>query len=97
MALSCPHRQGAVMAETSPPPRPAILLVDDEPHSLQAMRMALEDEFDCLMAGSAEQALGLMEEEWIQVVVCDQRMPGRTGVEFLTELRERWPAAVRER
>jgi two-component system response regulator HupR/HoxA len=83
------------MAETSPPPRPAILLVDDEPHSLQAMRMALEDEFDCLMAGSAEQALGLMEEEWIQVVVCDQRMPGRTGVEFLTELRERWPETIR--
>jgi two-component system response regulator HupR/HoxA len=77
------------------PPRPAILLVDDEPHSLQAMRMALEDEFDCLTAGNADQALSLMEEEWVQAVICDQRMPGRTGVEFLTELRERWPEAVR--
>ena len=83
------------MADTPAPPRPTILLVDDEPHSLQAMRMALEDEFECLTAGNAEQALGVMEEEWIQVVICDQRMPGRTGVEFLAELRERWPETIR--
>lgn len=76
-------------------PRPAILLVDDEPHSLQAMRMALEDEFDCLTAPDAESALRQMEEEWVQVVICDQRMPGRTGVEFLTDVRERWPETVR--
>jgi len=76
-------------------PRPTLLLVDDEPHSLSAMRMALEDEFDCLTAGDAESAMARMEQEWVHVVVCDQRMPGRTGVEFLTELRERWPETVR--
>ena len=59
------------------------------------MRMALEDEFDCLTAGDAEAALRLMEEEWVQVVICDQRMPGRTGVELLTDLRDRWPDTVR--
>ncbi|AWD21085.1 sigma-54-dependent transcriptional regulator [Pseudogemmobacter blasticus] len=75
--------------------RPTVLLVDDEPHSLSAMRMALEDEFDCVTAPDAEAALIRMEEEWVQVVVCDQRMPGRTGVEFLADLRERWPDAVR--
>ncbi len=75
--------------------RPTVLLVDDEPHSLSAMRMALEDEFDCVTAPDAESALIRMEEEWVQVVVCDQRMPGRTGVEFLADLRERWPDAVR--
>jgi two-component system response regulator HupR/HoxA len=76
-------------------PRPTVLLVDDEPHSLSAMRMALEDEFDCITAGDAEQAAAKMEEEWVQVVICDQRMPGRTGVQLLTDLRERWPDAVR--
>lgn len=76
-------------------PRPSVLLVDDEPHSLAAIRMALEDEFDCITAADAEAALARMEQEWVQVVICDQRMPGRTGVEFLTELRDRWPEVVR--
>ncbi len=31
----------------------------------------------------------------MQVVICASGMPGRTGVEFLTDLRERWPDAVR--
>ena len=75
--------------------RPTVLLVDDEPHSLSAMRMALEDEFDCATAADAEAAIRQMEQHWVQVIVCDQRMPGRTGVELLTDLRERWPDTVR--
>ncbi|MBL3575009.1 sigma-54 dependent transcriptional regulator [Rhodovulum sulfidophilum] len=76
-------------------PRPAVLLVDDEPHSLAAMRMALEDEFEVLTAADAAEALAILEDEWVQVIFCDQRMPGRSGVEFLTEVRERWPETLR--
>ncbi|TCO70560.1 two-component system response regulator HupR/HoxA [Rhodovulum euryhalinum] len=36
-----------------------------------------------------------MQEEWVQAVLCDQRMPGQTGVAFLAEVRERWPETVR--
>lgn len=74
---------------------PTILLVDDEEHSLASMRMALEDDFDCLTARNADEAMVLMEEQFIQVIFCDQRMSGRTGVEFLTEVRDRWPETVR--
>ncbi|CUH75907.1 sigma-54-dependent transcriptional regulator [Tropicibacter naphthalenivorans] len=74
---------------------PTILLVDDEEHSLASMRMALEDDFDCLTAANADEAAALMEENYVQVIFCDQRMPGRTGVEFLTEVRDRWPETVR--
>ncbi|WP_371225628.1 sigma-54-dependent transcriptional regulator [Roseovarius sp. 2305UL8-3] len=80
---------------SKPAPLPTILLVDDEEHSLAAMRMALEDEFECLTAPDADAAEALMQENFVQVVFCDQRMPGRTGVEFLTEVRERWPETVR--
>ena len=74
---------------------PTVLLVDDEEHSLTSMRMALEDDFECLTALDAEQAGRLMEENDVQVIFCDHRMPGRSGVEFLTEVRERWPKTVR--
>ena len=78
-----------------PDPLPTVLLVDDEEHSLAAMRMALEDDFECLTATNAETATRLMEESFVQVIFCDQRMPGKTGVEFLTEVRDRWPDTVR--
>jgi two-component system response regulator HupR/HoxA len=74
---------------------PTLLLVDDEEHSLAAMRMALEDEFECLTATDAEEAMRLMQENFVQAIFCDQRMPGRTGVEFLVDVRERWPDTVR--
>lgn len=77
------------------PIRATVLLVDDEPHSLSAMKMALEDEFDIHSAADAESALAVLDREWVQVILCDQRMPGRTGVEFLTEVRERWPDVIR--
>ena len=74
---------------------PTILVVDDEPHSVAAMRMALEDDFTVLEAADAAEAWELMEQHWVQVVVSDQRMPGKTGIELLTEVRDRWPDTVR--
>lgn len=74
---------------------PTILLVDDEEHSLAAMRMALEDEFDCLTALNADEAMHQMENNFVQAIFCDHRMPGRTGAEFLSDVRERWPETVR--
>ena len=74
---------------------PTLLLVDDETHALAAMRMALEDDFDCLTAEGADDAMRLMEENFVHAIFCDQRMPGKTGVEFLSEVRDRWPETVR--
>lgn len=76
-------------------PLPTLLLIDDEKHSLESMRMALEDDFECLTAGSADEAAQLMRDNYVQAIFCDQRMPGKTGVEFLTEVRSEWPETVR--
>lgn len=76
-------------------PLPTVLVVDDEPRSLETLRRTLEEEFDVLTAENAEQAWGLLEQEWVQVVLCDQRMPGESGVDFLGRVRERWPEVIR--
>ena len=94
MTDAAPHNAQAKNSAL-PDALPTVLLVDDEEHSLASMRMALEDDFDCLTATSADAALTLMEEHFVQVIFCDQRMPGKTGVEFLTQVRDRWPDTVR--
>ena len=74
---------------------PTVLAVDDEPRSLETLRRTLEEEFEVLTAQSAEEAEEILEKEWVQAILCDQRMPGRTGVEFLSDVRDRWPEVVR--
>jgi len=74
---------------------PTVLVVDDEVRSLEALRRTLEEDFEVFTASSAEEAQGVMEREWVQVIVCDQRMPGMSGVEFFKSVRSQWPDTVR--
>ncbi|MFZ1385958.1 MAG: sigma-54 dependent transcriptional regulator [Thiolinea sp.] len=75
--------------------RPTILIVDDEKRSLESMVRILDDEFDVHTANTATEALAILEREWVQVMVCDQRMPDVSGVTLLSQVREQWPEIVR--
>lgn len=75
--------------------RPTILVVDDEVRSLAAMERILAEDFDIHTAHSAQQALDILAREWVQVIVCDQRMPDVTGVSLLAQVREQYPDVVR--
>ena len=74
---------------------PTVLVVDDEVRSLEALRRTLEEDFEVFTASSAAEAQTVMEREWVQIIVCDQRMPGMTGVEFLKGVRSQWPDTLR--
>ncbi|MBI5907665.1 MAG: sigma-54-dependent Fis family transcriptional regulator [Burkholderiales bacterium] len=75
--------------------QPLVLVVDDETRSLDAIRRNLEEDFSILTASSADEARGLLERHEVSVILCDQRMPGTSGVKFLKEVREQWPDTVR--
>lgn len=77
------------------PVLPLVLVVDDETHSLEAIRRNLEEDFSVLTASSADAAHALLEQHDVSVILCDQRMPGTTGVKFLKSVREQWPDTVR--
>ncbi len=72
-----------------------VLVVDDELRSLETLRRTLEEDFTVLTAASAEEGEVIMEREFVQIVVSDQRMPGTSGVEFLRRVRSQWPDTVR--
>lgn len=72
-----------------------VLVVDDETRSQDALRRTLDEEFRVLTVSSADEARALLLRQPVSVILCDQRMPGLTGVEFLKEVRERWPEIVR--
>jgi len=72
--------------------RPTILVVDDEP----AIRELLEDmlkweRFRILLATSADEAIQLVEENRVDLVVSDVAMPGKSGHELLTFLKKNYP------
>lgn len=75
--------------------KPAILIVDDEVRSLESLARILGQDFDVRTANTVALAAGILEREWVQVVLCDQRMPDQSGVEFLKQVRDRWPEIIR--
>ena len=74
---------------------PTVLIVDDEVRSLETLQRILIDDFDVKTAATVEDAERILETEWVQIILCDQRMPDVTGVEFLKRVREQWPDVVR--
>jgi len=75
--------------------KPTILYVDDEADNLVVFQMMFEDRFEVLSAGSADEALTILERTPIAVVVSDQRMPNVTGVELFGVLRQKYPHVQR--
>lgn len=74
-----------------------ILLVDDERNVLRSLeRLFLEEEYEIHTAFSGENGLELLEHSGpFQLVISDFRMPSMNGVEFLREVRQRWPDTER--
>lgn len=70
----------------------SVTVVDDEPLAQDVLvRAAKMWDYDCQTAGTAEQALDLLEEHPTPIVVTDLKMPGRGGIWLVKEIRRRWP------
>jgi CheY-like chemotaxis protein len=73
-----------------------ILCVDDELNVLNALKRLLrKEDFKIFTAPSGKEGLAVLEREAIHLVICDQRMPEMNGIEFLSQVRERYPDIVR--
>ncbi len=74
----------------------SVLIVDDEPNNLRALRRSLrKTPYKLLTAESGAEALQLLCDNQVAVVISDYQMPNMDGVELLNRVKERWPMIQR--
>jgi len=72
-----------------------VLYIDDEPANLNSFKAMFRRDFRIFTAESANEALELIRNQPVEVIVSDQRMPGKTGVEFFQEVKDTHPEVMR--
>ncbi|MDQ1302179.1 MAG: hypothetical protein QG595_162 [Pseudomonadota bacterium] len=75
---------------------PVVLLLDDEPNVTAGLKRALHSEpWKILTAATTGGAFDILSREAVDVVVSDERMPGMSGSQFLSEVRKKYPHTIR--
>jgi signal transduction histidine kinase len=74
-----------------------ILFIDDEEKSTKYFEEILRDNFEIMIATSADEGWQIIENSFnkIAVVICNQKMPDFNGVKLLTNLRYKYPNIIR--
>ncbi|HWZ04643.1 MAG TPA: hybrid sensor histidine kinase/response regulator [Mucilaginibacter sp.] len=73
-----------------------ILYVDDEPENLVGFKASLRLDYQILTAVNIPDAIACLDNNpEIRIIFSDQRMPGKTGVDFFEEIRVTHPLPVR--
>src|ERR1700741_1210118 len=72
-----------------------LLLVDDEMANIRLLERLVREDYQCLTATSGEEAIQLLDQHEVAVIITDQRMPNMTGIELLKRSAGRRPHMVR--
>ena len=76
--------------------KPKVLLVDDEESILNSLRRLLRGQpYELLLASSGAQALEIMEQQSIDLVMTDARMPNMDGATLLARIHQLYPTTTR--
>ena len=73
---------------------PRILIVDDEAEITEILADLLSEDYECLRAGSAEQAIAELRVNRFQLVISDITMPGMSGLEMIPHIKTLSPETV---
>lgn len=72
-----------------------VLFVDDEQHILTSLRAIFRSQYNVLIANSGADALEIIQQQHVHVIVSDQRMPKMLGSQLLAQVREQSPHTMR--
>ena len=73
---------------------PRILIVDDEIEITEILADLLSEDYECLKAGSAEEAIARLGEGEFQLVISDITMPGMSGLDMIPHVKQLSPDTV---
>lgn len=72
-----------------------VLYLDDELHNLTAFRAAFRRDFQVHVTTEPTEAVRILREQPIEVIISDQKMPRLSGVEFFELIMSDYPDPVR--
>jgi response regulator RpfG family c-di-GMP phosphodiesterase len=72
-----------------------LMIVDDEPANLRLLERLFSRDYECLTASSGEEAIRMLEQHDVAILLSDQRMPGMTGIDLLRHTARLRPHMVR--
>ena len=72
-----------------------VLYLDDEPHNLSAFQAAFRRDFRVHTTTEPTDAVALLREHPVEVLISDQKMPNISGVEFFELIMNDYPDPVR--
>jgi len=72
-----------------------VLYVDDEPNNLFSFKATFRLKYNIITATSGDEAMEILKETPVEIIITDQRMPNMTGVEFLEKVLEVNPEPMR--
>lgn len=73
-----------------------IMFVDDERQILRALnRLFMDSSYETVFMDSGEEGLAYLAEKQVHLVISDIRMPGMNGIDFLKEIKARYPSIMR--
>jgi response regulator RpfG family c-di-GMP phosphodiesterase len=73
----------------------SILYVDDEMNNLISFKAVFRIKYNILTAISGEEAIKILRNNTVNIIITDQRMPQMTGVEFLESILNEFPDPIR--
>ena len=80
----------------SKPEKIKVLYIDDEQNNLNGFKATFRFDYTIFIANNTDIAYEhLKANPDISIILCDQRMPDKTGVQFFEEMREQYPDPVR--
>lgn len=72
-----------------------VLYIDDEISNLNAFKSSFRRQFEIYTALSADEGYKILETTHIEVVLSDQRMPGKSGIDFFESILDLYPNPIR--